>query len=301
MPGMDRFEAMRVFATVAEHKSFAAAARKLTLSAPAVTRAIAALEQHLGVALLRRTTRSVQVTEAGAQFLADSRRLLTEVEEAEQAARGAHARAVGHLTITAPLMLGKMHVAPIVLEFLDAYPEVTVRALFADHIVDMMEESVDVAVRIGRLESSSLSALRVGTLRQVLCAAPQYLRARGTPSSPAELRSHALIGFVGVSPHRRWSFMTNGKAEPFEPTFRLSVNTGDFAVQAALAGQGIVRMLSYQVAEHLKSGALVRVLVKHEPEPLPVHVLHTDGRRIPARVRAFVDLAARRLKALALK
>jgi DNA-binding transcriptional LysR family regulator len=301
MPGMDRFEAMRVFATVAEHKSFAAAARKLALSAPAVTRAIAALEQHLGVALLRRTTRSVQVTEAGAQFLADSRRLLTEVDEAEQAARGAHARAVGHLTITAPLMLGKMHVAPIVLEFLDSYPEVTVRALFADHVVDMMEEGVDVAVRIGRLESSSLSALRVGTLRQVLCAAPQYLRARGTPSSPAELCSHALIGFVGVSPHRRWSFMANGKAEPFEPTFRLSVNTGDFAVQAALAGHGIVRMLSYQVAEHLKSGALVRVLVKHEPEPLPVHVLHTDGRRTPARVRAFVDLAVRRLKALALK
>lgn len=298
---MDRFEAMRVFVAVAELKSFAAAARKLALSAPAVTRAVAALEQRLGVALLRRTTRSVLLTEAGAQLLADGRRLLAEVEEAEQAARGAHAKAVGQLTITAPLMLGKMHVAPIVLEFLDAYPEVTVRALFADHVVDMMEEGIDVAVRIGRLESSSLSAVRVGALRQVLCASPSYLRARGTPSAPADLRSHALIGFVGVTPHRRWSFVVNGKVEPYEPTFRLSVNTGDFAVQAALAGQGIVRMLSYQVAEQLKSGALARVLVKHEPEPLPIHVLHTYGRRAPARVRAFVDLAARRLKALGLK
>jgi len=298
---MDRFETMRVFVTVAEHRSFAAAGRRLSLSAPAVTRAVAALEARLGASLFRRTTRTVQLTEPGARFLADAKRLLQEVEEAEQLARGAHASPAGQLTVTAPLMLGRMHVAPVVLAMLARYPEVTMRTLFADHVVDLMEESVDVAVRIGALASSSLRAIRVGAVRRVVCASPAYLEQHGTPSSPKELANHSLLGFVGINAHRHWTFRIGGKLEAIDVQPRLTVNTADVSIQAALQGRGIARVLSYQVEAELRSGALERVLASCEPLPLPIHVLHASGKRVPARVRAFVDLAVEHFKALGLR
>lgn len=298
---MDRFETMRVFVTVAEQQSFAAAGRRLSLSAPAVTRAVAALEAHLGAALLRRTTRSVQLTEAGARFLADAKRLLREVEEAEQLARGAHASPSGQLTVTAPLMFGRMHVAPIVLDMLAKYPDVSARTLFADHVIDLMEESVDVAVRIGALESSSLRAIRVGAVRRVVCASPEYLARHGTPTTPKELVDHTLLSFVGINAHRQWTFRINGKLEPIEVQPRLTVNTADVSIQAALHGRGLTRVLSYQVDQQLRAGTLERVLASYEPPPVPIHVVHADGKRVPARVRAFVDLAVAHFKALGLK
>jgi DNA-binding transcriptional LysR family regulator len=298
---MDRFETMRVFVAVAEHRSFAAAGRQLTLSAPAVTRAVAALEARLGASLFRRTTRTVQLTEPGARFLSDAKRLLQEVEEAEQLARGAHSAPAGQLTITAPLMLGRMHVAPVVLAMLARYPEVTMRTLFADHVVDLMEESVDVAVRIGTLASSSLRAIRVGAVRRVVCASPEYLEQHGTPSSPKDLAGHSLLGFVGINAHRHWTFRLGSKLEAIDVQPRLTVNTADVSIQAAREGRGIARVLSYQVEAELRSGALKRVLANHEPQPLPIHVLHASGTRVPARVRAFVDLAVEHFKALGLR
>lgn len=298
---MDRFEAMRVFVTVAEHRSFAAAGRRLSLSAPAVTRAVAALEAHLGAALLRRTTRSVQLTDAGAHFLGDAKRLLLELEGAEQQARGAHTAPSGQLTITAPLMFGRMHVAPIVLDMLAKYPEVAIRTLFADHVVDLMEEGIDVAVRIGALPSSSLRAIRVGAVRRVLCASPSYLEQHGTPSSPDDLAHHALLGFVGINAHRHWTFRVNGKLQALDVQPRLTVNTGDVSIQAAVQGHGITRVLSYQVEAELKKGMLKRLLASYEPPPVPIHIVHASGKRVPARVRAFVDLAVAHLKRLNLR
>lgn len=298
---MDRFETMRVFVAVAEHNSFAAAGRRLGLSAPAVTRAVAALEARLGAALLRRTTRSVQVTDAGARFLADAKRLLRELDDAEQNARGAHSAPTGQLTVTAPLMFGRIHVAPVVLEMLAKYPDVRVRTLFSDQVIDLMEEGVDVAVRIGTLGSSSLRAIRVGAVRRVVCASPAYLEQHGTPSTPQDLAKHALLGFVGISEHRLWSFRVNGKLEAFEVQPRLTVNTADVAIQAACEDRGLTRVLSYQVDAELRAGKLKRVLAGYEPAPVPIHVLHASGKRVPARVRAFVDLAAAHFKALALK
>jgi DNA-binding transcriptional LysR family regulator len=298
---MDRFETMRVFVAVAEHQSFAAAGRRLGLSAPAVTRAVAALEARLGASLLRRTTRSVQVTDTGARFLADAKRLLHELDDAEQNARGTHSAPTGQLTVTAPLMFGRIHVAKVVLEMLAQYPEVRVRTLFADQVVDLMEEGVDVAVRIGALASSSLRAIRVGSVRRVVCASPSYLEQHGSPSMPQDLASHALLGFVGISEHRLWSFRVNGKLEAFEVQPRLTVNTADVAIQAAREGRGITRVLSYQVDAELRAGKLKRVLAGYEPPPVPIHVLHASGKRVPARVRAFVDLAVARFKALALR
>jgi DNA-binding transcriptional LysR family regulator len=298
----DRFEAMRVFVAVAEGKSFARAARRLSLSAPAVTRAVSSLEQRIGSRLLHRTTRAVRMTEAGARFLEDARRILSAIDEAERAAAGAQSEPRGSLVITAPLMFGRMHVTPIVLELLARHPELSARLLYADHVVGLMEESVDVAVRIGALSDSSLHAVRVGALRRVVCASPAYLEAHGAPRTPQELQAHRLIGFVGVQPHRAWSFGGGAsKALQLTPAPRLTVNTADAAIAAARQGHGLTRLLSYQVAEHLASGALVRVLARFEPPQVPIHVVHAEGKAAPARVRAFVELAVTRLRALALR
>jgi DNA-binding transcriptional LysR family regulator len=297
---VDRFEAMKVFVAVAEERSFARAARRLSLSAPAVTRAVSALEQHIGVRLLHRTTRSVRLTEAGGRFLSDAKRILNELEEAEGLALGAHSQPRGLLVLTAPLMFGRMHVAPIVLEFLGRYTEVAVRTLFVDQVVDMMEEGVDVAVRIGRLQDSALRAIKVGSIRRIVCASPAYLAAHGTPQTPDELSTHQLIGFVGINPHRHWGFSVQGKARSFNPAPRLVVNTADVAIQAALAHTGLTRVLSYQAAAELADGRLKRVLGKFEPPPVPIHVVHAEGKAAPARVRGFVELAVERLRALRL-
>lgn len=288
---------MRIFAAVAEARGFAPAARRLGLSPAAVTRAVAALEDRLGARLLHRTTRVVRLTEAGAHFLADCKRILGEIDEAEAAAAGIHAEPRGQLVVTAPLMFGRLHVAPIVLDFLKRHPRVSAQMLFLDRVADLVEEGIDAAVRIGALPDSSLTATRVGSMRRIVCASPGYLRARGTPRRPADLVDHDAVAFVGITPHREWSFGLEDAREVGAPNVRFEVNSAEVAVAAAAAGYGFTRVLFYQAARELRAGTLRVVLQEFEPPPLPIHVVHAGGRRVSARVRAFVDFAAARLRA----
>lgn len=292
---MDRFEAMRVFAAVAQEGGFAAAGRRLGLSPPAVTRAVAALERRLGALLFVRTTRAVRLTEVGTRYLADARRILAEIEEAEATAAGAEAEPRGTLSMTAPSMFGRLHVAPHVIAFVGRHPAASVRALFVDRMVDLVEEGVDVAVRIAHLPDSSLTAVRVGSVRRVVCASPAYVAAHGTPRMPADLASHHAVVFSPSTAVTPWGFAAGVTVAP--PPARLVASTSDLAIQAALAGVGLTRMLSYQVREEIADGRLVRLLADHEPEPLPVHVVFPQGRTASARVRAFVDIVVAGLRA----
>lgn len=294
---------LRVFTTVADAGGFAAAARQLRVSAPAVTRAIAALEQHLGARLLHRTTRMVRLTEVGERFLQDAKRILAELDEAEAAARGAHTEPQGELSITASVMFGRMHVAPLLLDFLAAYPKVTARALFVDRVVHLMDEGFDVALRIAPLPDSSFTAVPLGHVRRVVVASPEYLARAGVPRKPADLGSHHAIGFAqtGGGPPR-WSFAAPGEPgrlqEASQPHHLLAVNHGDVAIAAAIAGRGLARALSYQVVDDLAAGRLQRVLQDFEPPPIPVHIVYPEGRKAAAKVRAFVDYAVPRLRQL---
>jgi DNA-binding transcriptional LysR family regulator len=294
---MDRLQAMTTFVAVVDSGGFARAARKLNLSPPVVTRAVAELEERLGLRLLTRTTRVVRVTDAGAKFADDCRRILADIDEAENAAGGAHAAPRGTLTLTAPVLFGQRHVTPILVSYLQQYPEVDAQCLFLDRVVNVVEEGVDVAVRIGELPDSSLQALRVGRVRRVLVAAPAYLQARGVPQRPEELAGHTLVSASGVSPVSEWRFSDGGKPllQRLQPRMRTTSN--DSALAAALAGLGITRLLSYQVADQVRSGALQVVLQDFEPPALPVHVVHHEGRRATQKVRGFVELAVQRLRA----
>lgn len=294
---MDRLQAMTVFVTVVEQGGFARAARKLNLSPPVITRAVAELEAHLGVALLIRTTRVVRVTEAGARYVEDCRRLLAEIEEADEAAGGIHATPRGPLCVTASMLFGKMYVTPIVLRFLERYPQTQVSCVFVDRVVNLMEEGIDVAVRIGELPDSSLQAIRVGSVRRVICAAPAYLAAHGIPQRPEDLAQHTLISATGVTPAPQWRLMADGASTLFDIRPRLATTTNDAAIAATLSGFGLSRLMSYQVAELIAQGRLQTVLSDYEPAVLPVHVVHREGRRASQKVRAFLDLAIEALRA----
>jgi DNA-binding transcriptional LysR family regulator len=293
---MDRLQAMEIFVAVVDESGFASAARRLKLPAPAVTRAVAELESRLGVRLLHRTTRVVRVTDAGARFAADCRRLLAEVDDAEDAAAGTHLSPRGHLTITASVLFGAKYVAPIVTRFLTQYPEVTASCWFVDRVVGMLEEGVDVAVRIGELPDSSLHAIPVGAVRRVICGSPAYLAAAGTPTRPEDLLQHTIVSASGVSSDREWKLRVAGALTPVEIRPRMNTTSNDAAITAALGGFGLVQLLSYQVAEHLKAGTLRTVLAEHEPPPLPVHVVHGEGRQAAQKVRAFLDMAVAALR-----
>ena len=294
---MDHLEGLRTFVAVAETAGFAAAARKLGQSAPAVTRAVAALETRLGAQLLQRSTRSVRLTEVGARFLDDCRRILAELDEAEASAGGAHAAPQGQLAITASSMFGRMHVAPIVFDFLAQHPQVAVRGLFVDRVVNLLDEAVDVAVRIARLPDSGLTAVPVGALRRVVVASPAYLARHGEPADPAELVRHAAVGFSqdgGAS--APWVFYRGEQREVVEPRSQLTANAGEIGIEAAIRGLGVARALAYQVDDHLLAGRLKIVLAPFEATPIPVHLVYAAGRKAPAKVRAFVDFAVERLR-----
>jgi DNA-binding transcriptional LysR family regulator len=293
---VDRLETMRVFVAVGEAEGFAPAARRLGLTAPAVTRAVAALERRLGTRLLHRTTRIARLTEAGVRYLADCKRILAELEEAESSAAGAHAEPQGQLSVTATVLFGRMHVAPILLDFLARHPRVIGRTLMLDRVVDIIDEGIDVAVRIAHLADSSLSAVRVGEVRRVVCASPAYLARRGAPEAPAEIARHDVIAFAPPSALAEdWTF--GAGAVTVTPRARLIVNTVDIALAAAIAGHGLARVFSYQAMPEAAAGRLEVVLAAHEPPPVPVHLVHAEGRRASAKVRAFVDFAAARLRA----
>jgi DNA-binding transcriptional LysR family regulator len=299
---VDRLEAMHVFVAVAEAEGFAAGARRLGMSPPAVTRAISALEDRLGTRLFKRTTRSVRLTDAGKRYLVDCKRILFEIEDAESFAAGGDVEPRGLLRVTASVNFGRMFVAPLVFDFMGRHPRVQVRTLLVDHIVNLVDEGIDVAVRIAHLPDSTLRAVRVGAVRQVLCASPAYLEARGRPQRPADLARHDTIAFAGIPPHRLWSFVGDGdKAEIVHPEPRLFVNTADTAIAAAKAGKGLVRVLSYMIQPELRARQLELVLTDYEPAALPIHLVYPDARRATSSVRAFVELATGRLRALAQK
>lgn len=293
---MDRLQTMSVFVAVAEEAGFAPAARRLNLSPPSVTRAVSALEARLGARLLHRTTRSVRLTDAGQRYLIDCRRILADIEEADRHAAGIHAAPRGMVSVSASALFGRMVLAPILLDLLDRYPDISVTTLFIDRMVHLIDEGIDVAVRIAELPDSSLSAIRVGTVRRVLCASPDYLAARRRPRLPADLVGHETIDFVNMTPGGEWTFDSNGKSYGFRPRSRLLVNSADAAIAAVVAGRGITRVLSYMIASQLQAGALEIVLEDYEPPGVPIHVLHKEPGQTSARVRAVVDYLAQRLR-----
>ncbi len=293
---MDRFLAMQVFVAVGEAQGFAAAARRLGMSPPAVTRTISALEQQLSVKLLQRTTRIVRLTEAGTRYLLDCKRLLAEVEDAEQSLSGAHGELRGQLSLTASIMFGRLFVAPVLLDFLERHPKVTGRAVLSDRIVDLIEEGLDVGVRIAHLSEASFTAIRVGAVREVVCASPAYLKAHGVPRSPKDVPDCEAITFSHDRAPPTWSLREGKRTVTVRPRSRLLVNSSEVAIQAAIDGRGITRALSYMVAAEVKAGRLRLILGDFEPEPLPIHIIYHEGKRAAARVRAFVDYVVDRLR-----
>mgnify|MGYP002780877752 FL=1 len=292
---MDRFAAMEVFVRVADVRSFAEAARQLGMSPPAVTRAVAALEQSLGTRLFTRTTRAVRLTEAGDRFWEDCKRILGDLSDAEAAARGSYNRPTGTLTITAPVIFGRLYILPILTEFLDLYPDVTGRLVLLDRTVNLIDEGMDLAVRIGHLPDSSHSAIKVGSVRRVVCGAPSYFATHGRPARPADLARHRIILPNSAWTSTQWQFGGAGKTS-VELTPRLFCNSNDAAIAAARSGWGVTRQLSYQIGPDLRDGTLEAVLTAFEEPSLPVYILHPDGRRASAKVRAFVDLITARLR-----
>lgn len=292
----DRFRELAAFVAVAESGAFNAAARQLGLSPSATTRLVAALEARLGTQLLTRTTRKVAPTEAGARLLADGAAILTALDAAEAQASGARDRPRGHLRVTAPVLFGERHVAPALRAVLDAHPDMTASALFVDRNVDLIEEGVDVAVRIGPLADASLVARRVGAVRRVVVAAPSYIAERGAPSAPDDLQHHRLVAPTGVSGALDWRFESKAarRVVRVEPSLRVSSMTA--AIDAALAGWGVTRALSYQVADPLKDGRLVELIADADDHAAPIHLVHAEGRRASAKIRVFIDAVAADLK-----
>jgi DNA-binding transcriptional LysR family regulator len=293
---MDHFHLINVFVAVVDTQGFAGAARKLSMSPPAVTRAINALEKHLGLRLLTRTTRTVKVTDAGERYVQDCKRILAELVEADASVSGMHSAPKGRLTITAPVLFGGMYVTPIVTQYLTRYPEVSASCLLLDRVVNMLEEGVDVAIRIGELPDSSMQAVRVGEVRRLVCASPSYLATNGIPVTPEDLHAHTIVSASGVTPNPEWKLKVKGELKNIRLQARMITSTNESAMAAVVGGFGVTHLLSYQVAEHLRTGKLKTVLTDYEPPALPVHVVHREGRHAPQRVRAFLDLAIEHLR-----
>jgi DNA-binding transcriptional LysR family regulator len=287
---MDRIDAMQAFVTVADLRGFAPAARKLKLSPSAVTRLIAALEERLGARLLQRTTRSVTLTDAGARYLERIRRILADVEEAEIAAEGERTRPSGRLVISAPVGFGRLHVSPMMTAYLKRYPEVSGELRLEDRVLNLVEDGIDLAVRIGQLADSSLVARQVGEMRRIMVVSPAYLKAHGEPKTPGALVSHQTIQFGATSGSAEWRFVENGREIRVNYAPRLLTNSADAAIQYAEAGGGLTRVLAYQAADAVKRGKLKIVLQKFELPPLPIHIVYPTSRLLSAKVRAFIDL-----------
>lgn len=285
---MDRFESLSVFVAVAEKRGFAAAARALGLSPPAITRAVAALERHLGVTLFHRSTRAVSLTDDGAGLLDRARRILAELREAEQVAMGSRSVPRGQLYVTAPVMFGRLHVLPVINALLASHADLSARMMLLDRNVRIVEEGVDVAVRIGALADSSLRSVTIGAVRQTIVASPAYLAAHGEPVDPVDLAGHHCIMGSGVRAGGGWPFGARAeKAARLVP--RLSINGIDAILAAAEAGVGLANVLSYQSAAQIASGRLVEVLADHAPPAMPVSLLYDPGRASMPAVRVFID------------
>jgi DNA-binding transcriptional LysR family regulator len=290
---MDRWQAMRIFTRVAETGSFAETARLMHMSAPAVTRAVASLEDLIGARLFVRTTRSVKMTEAGTRYFDDCRRILADIAEAEAAAAGSYATPAGTLAVTASAMFGQMYVLPIMTEYLDTYPTMSGRTFFVDRPVNIVEEGVDVAVRIGHLPDSGFTAIKVGSVRRVVCGSPAYFEKHGVPSTPTDLKGHRVAASTSAWASPEWRFAGDQRVTI---DAALQCNTNEAAIATAKEGWGLTRVVHYQIGPALIAGDLQIVLADYEEPPLPIHVLYPEGRHAPAKVRAFVDLAVSRLR-----
>lgn len=278
---MDRLEAMSILVAVAETGSLSAAGRRLNLPLSSVSRKISDLEAHLETRLLTRTSRQASLTDSGRAYLVACRRILDDVAEAERAAAGEYAAPRGDLTITAPIVFGRKHMLPVVLDFLAAYAEVDIRLRLIDSRVSLVEDHIDLALRIGPLADSSLVALKLGSMRRVVVASPAYLERRGRPQTPDDLIQHDCL---------------NADASLIPTRSRLDINTAEAPIDAAIAGAGVARALFYQVAEAVQEGKLVLLLEAFEPEPWPVSLIHAGQRLLPLKLRAFIDFAAPALR-----
>ena len=296
---MDRLEAMSVLLAAVEGGSLSAAGRKLGLPLPTVSRKISELEARLNARLLVRSTRKLALTDAGAAYAAAARRILDEVSEAERAAAGEYASPRGELVVTAPVAFGRFHVLPVVADFLARFPDIDVRLSLLDRNARLIEDHIDAAVRIGALPDSAMTATRVGAVRRVVCGSPDFFARCGAPNRPQDLSKLACVSFDFLEPGEVWSFRALGrKAElPVRIRSRLVVNTAEAAVDAAVAGVGVTRVLSYQIARPLAEEKLRVVLKDYEPEPMPVSLIHAGRSPAPLKLRAFVDFVAPRLRA----
>ncbi|OSM04979.1 LysR family transcriptional regulator [Magnetofaba australis] len=291
---MDRFRALEVFVAVAEAGSLIGAAKALSISAPSVTRILGELESDLDVLLFHRSTRATTLTDPGRAFLTDARRILDDFHISRDAARGAHRAPKGVLRLTAPTLFGQLYVSPVLLGFLDRYPEMEAEAIYLDRIVNLIDEGFDLAVRIGALPETNLMAIRVGAVRRVLCAAEAYLSHAGIPQTLEALAEHRIIAARPVASTNAWRF---AGGESVRVTPRVSFSTIPAAIDAAKSGWGVTQALSYQIGPEVDAGSLKIVLGDYEPEPMPVHIVHPEGRHVSAKVRAFIDMAVESLRA----
>lgn len=294
---MDKLDSMAVLLAVVEAGSLSAAARQLAMPLATVSRKVAALEAHLKTRLLHRTTRHLALTEAGSAYVAACRRILDEIGEAERTATGEYATPKGELTVTAPMMFGRLHIVPVVAKFLAQYPEIEINLVLTDRVMHLMDEHIDVAVRIGELPDSGLMATGVGKVRRVVCASPAYLARHGAPLTPAGLAAHDCISFEVMESRRAWVFGAARSAQAVPVHSRLAVNTVDAAIAAATLGVGLVRVMSYQVMDALRDDTLRIVLAPFETPPSPVSLVHKGQAPLPLKLRAFLDFAAPRLRA----
>ncbi|MES1176381.1 MAG: LysR family transcriptional regulator [Myxococcales bacterium] len=294
---MDRLESMSTLVAAVEAGSLSAAARRLGMPLATVSRKVSELELHLGTQLLHRSSRKLSLTDAGRSYLAACTRILEQIGEAERAASGEYSAPRGDLVLSAPIVFGRLHVLPIVTEFLRVYPEIDVRIVFSDRLANLFEEHVDVAIRVGALPDSSLIATRLGAIRRCVCGSPGYFERRGIPKQPPDLSHHDCITFEGISSADSWLFEGKRRGQSVQIRSRLIVNTAEAAIDAARLGLGVTRVFSYQFADSERNGALQRVLKSFEPAPLPVHLLHTAQPLLPLKLRVFLDYAAPRLKA----
>jgi DNA-binding transcriptional LysR family regulator len=292
----DRLDSMSILVAAVDAGSLSAAARQLGLPLATVSRRVAELEARLGTAILHRSARGLAPTDTGSAYIAACRRILDDVAEAERTAAGEYSAPVGQLTLSAPIVFGRLHVLPVVAAFLRAYPEVDVRLELTDRPVSLQEEGIDAAIRIGQLPDSSLRARRLGQVRKVICASPDYLAARGRPQSPEDLAMHDCITFENLMPSDRWSFGDGQSSRQIRLRSRMIVNSAEAAIDAAVAGLGVTRVLSYQAAAAVSEKRLEFLLCGAEPEPWPVSILYRNG-LVAQKIRAFIDFAAPRVKA----
>jgi len=293
---MDRFESMTVLLTAVEAGSLSAAGRRLGMPLATVSRKVSELETHVKARLLSRSTRKLALTDAGRDYVVACKRILEDVNEAERAASGEYSAPRGELIVTAPIVFGRLHVLPVTTEFLAAYPEVAVRLVLGDRVVNLLEDQVDLAVRIGELPDSSLIATRVGTIHRVVCGSPAYFAAHGTPESPHALSAHECVTFAALMSPDSWVFKVDGVDVSVPVHSRLIVNTAEAAIDAAISGVGVTRVLSYQIDQASRAGLLDRVLRDFEPAPLPISLVYAGHARLPLKLRAFLDFAAPRLR-----